>query len=53
MTMLTIEIPDKVEKTLAVLVEQVGGKVISTGTNKKPGKTGKKSSRYWMIWKSL
>ncbi|MDB5156256.1 MAG: hypothetical protein JWR50_963 [Mucilaginibacter sp.] len=53
MTTLTIEISDKVEKTLADLINQLGGKVISTGTDKKPGKTGKKSSRYWMIWKSL
>ena len=35
MTTLTIEIPDKVEKTLADLVKQLGGKVITTDTNLK------------------
>ena len=30
MTTLTIEIPEKVEKTLSDLVEQLGGKVIAT-----------------------
>ncbi len=30
MTTLTIEIPDKVEKTLADLVEQLGGKVLAS-----------------------
>lgn len=35
MTTLTIEIPDKVEKTLAALIEQLGGKVISTGEKNK------------------
>jgi len=38
MTTLTIEIPDKVEKTLADLIEQLGGKVITTDSkNKKKG----------------
>ena len=31
MTTLVIEIPEKVEKTLADLIKQLGGKVISTG----------------------
>jgi len=32
MTKLTIEIPEKVEKTLSDLVEQLGGKVIAVNT---------------------
>jgi len=39
MTTLTIEIPEKAEKTLADLVEQLGGKVVSGGL-----KSGKKTS---------
>jgi len=35
MTTLTIEIPDKVEKTLADLVEQLGGKVITSNAKAK------------------
>ncbi|TSJ42936.1 hypothetical protein FO440_01735 [Mucilaginibacter corticis] len=35
MTTLTIEIPDKVEKTLADLIEQLGGKVITTDSKNK------------------
>jgi len=35
MTTLTIEIPEKVEKTLSDLIEQLGGKVVSTDTNAK------------------
>jgi len=42
MTTLTIEVPDKVEKTLADLVEQLGGKVITTETSKKISKAEKK-----------
>jgi cysteine synthase len=42
MTTLTIEIPDKVEKTLADLVEQLGGKVITTDSSKKKSKAAKK-----------
>jgi cysteine synthase len=34
MTTLTIEIPDKVEKTLADLIEQLGGKVLVTDSKK-------------------
>ena len=42
MTTLTIEIPDKVEKTLADLVKQLGGKVIATDTEKKLSRAAKK-----------
>ena len=42
MTTLTIEIPDKVEKTLAELIEQLGGKVIASDTPKKLSKSAKK-----------
>ena len=42
MTTLTIEIPEKVEKTLADLVEQLGGRVLDAGTNKKLSKMAKK-----------
>jgi len=42
MTTLTIEIPEKVEKTLSDLVEQLGGKVVATDTDKKAGKAAKK-----------
>lgn len=44
MTTLTIEIPDKVEKILADLIEQLGGKVIKTDS-KKPSKPTEKLSR--------
>ena len=40
MATLTIEIPDKVEKTLSDLVEQLGGKIVSVGSNE-----NKKSTR--------
>jgi hypothetical protein len=33
MTTLTIEIPEKVEKTLSDLIEQLGGKVIISDSN--------------------
>jgi len=42
MTTFTIEIPDKVEKTLADLVKQLGGKVIATDTEKKLTRAAKK-----------
>ena len=42
MTTLTIEIPEKVEKTLTDLVEQLGGKIIVIEKNKKPSKAEKK-----------
>jgi hypothetical protein len=42
MTTLTIEIPEKVKKTLSDLVEQLGGKVIATDTRKKLSKAAKK-----------
>jgi cysteine synthase len=42
MTTLTIETPEKVEKTLADLVEQLGGKVVATDTNKKASRAAKK-----------
>lgn len=38
MTTLTIEIPEKVEKTLSDLVEQLGGKVIAPGKVSKAAK---------------
>ena len=42
MTTLTIEIPEKVEKTLADLVEQLGGKIIITDAKSKLSKAAKK-----------
>ena len=42
MTTLTIEIPEKVEKTLSDLVEQLGGKVVATDTGKKASRAAKK-----------
>lgn len=42
MTTLTIEIPDKVEKTLADLVEQLGGKIVAVVPGKKQSKAAKK-----------
>ncbi|MDB5283930.1 MAG: hypothetical protein JWO06_3005 [Bacteroidota bacterium] len=42
MTTLTIEIPEKVKKTLSDLIEQLGGKVVSIGIDKKQRKAGKK-----------
>jgi hypothetical protein len=42
MTTLTIEIPEKVEKTLSDFVEQLGGKVITTDAGKKHLKAAKK-----------
>ncbi len=42
MATLTIEIPDKIEKTLSDLVEQLGGKVVATDTGKKLSKVAKK-----------
>ena len=42
MTTLTIEIPEKVEKTLADLVEQLGGKVVTIGSSKKASRAAKK-----------
>ena len=43
MTTLTIEIPDKAEKTLFEFVEQLGGKVVvATEIGKKSGKATKK-----------
>ena len=35
MTTLTIEIPEKIEKTLSDLIEQLGGKVIISESNSK------------------
>jgi hypothetical protein len=35
MTTLTIEIPEKVEKTLSDLIEQLGGKIVATKKNSK------------------
>jgi cysteine synthase len=42
MTTLTVEIPEKVEKTLTDLIEQLGGKVITTKADKKLNKAAKK-----------
>jgi hypothetical protein len=42
MTTLTIEIPEKVEKTLSDLVEQLGGKVLTKGSEKATSKLSKK-----------
>ena len=42
MTTLTIEIPERVEKTLSDLVEQLGGKVVATDTITKLSKAAKK-----------
>ncbi len=42
MTTLTIEIPEKVEKTLTDLIEQLGGKIVVTETEKKLSKAAKK-----------
>jgi len=42
MTTLTIEIPEKVEKTLSDLIEQLGGKVVATDISKKTNKAKKK-----------
>ena len=42
MTTLTVEIPEKVEKTLTDLIEQLGGKVITTKAGKKLNKVAKK-----------
>ncbi|MDR3695153.1 hypothetical protein [Mucilaginibacter sp.] len=47
MTTLTIEIPEKVEKTLSDPVEQLGGKVVSTDNVRKLSKAAKKN-KYWM-----
>jgi len=41
MTTLTIEIPEKVEKTLSDLVEQLGRKIVATETIKKKSLTKK------------
>ncbi|WP_426668857.1 hypothetical protein ACPPVU_21840 [Mucilaginibacter sp. McL0603] len=49
MTTLTIEIPEKVQKTLTDLVEQLGGKVIKTNSkelDKKPEKLSRKEKEY-------
>jgi len=45
MTTLTIEIPEKVERTLSDLVEQLGGKVINTDSAKASDATGKLSNK--------
>ena len=42
MTTLTIEIPEKVEKTLSDLIEQLGGKVVATGGSEPTIKAAKK-----------
>jgi cysteine synthase len=47
MTTLTIEVPDKVGKTITDLIEQLGGKVIVSDSkkDKKSGKSETKLSR--------
>ena len=45
MTTLTIEIPEKVEKTLSDLVEQLGGKVVATDNVRKLSKAAKKKEK--------
>ena len=42
MTTFTIEVPEKARKTLADVVEQLGGKVIAVKEDKKQGKAAKK-----------
>ncbi|MGZ3753943.1 MAG: hypothetical protein ACXVAY_12035 [Mucilaginibacter sp.] len=42
MTTLTIEIPDKVEKTISDLIEQSGGKVVASDRDRKLSKAAKK-----------
>jgi cysteine synthase len=42
MTTLTIENPEKVEKKLTDLIEQLGGKIVATDTGKKLSKAVKK-----------
>jgi len=42
MTTLTIEIPEKVERTLSELIEQLGGKILAKDSDKKLGKAAKK-----------
>ncbi len=46
MTTLTIEIPDKVEKTISDLVEQLGGKVIDTKADADRGKLSRKEKKF-------
>ncbi|HVS90576.1 MAG TPA: hypothetical protein VHE59_00995 [Mucilaginibacter sp.] len=52
MTTLTIEIPEKVEKTLSDLVEQLGGKIIKSNSAK-TGRTDKLSRKEKEFLKSL
>jgi hypothetical protein len=42
MTTLTIEIPEKVTKTISELVEQLGGKVVASTVGEELTKTAKK-----------
>ena len=42
MATITIEIPDKVEKTLADLIKQLGGRVITSESDQKLNKSAKK-----------
>ena len=42
MTTLTIEIPEKIEKTLSDLIEQLGGKIVVTSANTPKTKAEKK-----------
>ena len=42
MKTLTIEIPEKVEKTLSDLIEQLGGKIVMTGAGIPTAKATKK-----------
>lgn len=53
MTTLTIEIPDKVEKTLTDLIEQLGGKVVMAGKAKKLSKAAKKQQILYDLEESI
>jgi len=46
MTTLTIEIPEKVEKTLSDLVEQLGGKVIGSKSDVGEEKLSRKEKKF-------
>jgi cysteine synthase len=46
MTTLTIKIPEKVEKTISDLVEQLGGKVINTKADSGKDKLSRKEKKF-------
>ena len=45
MTTLTIEIPEKVEKTVSDLIEQLGGKVIANDADRKEDKKSRSEGK--------